>query len=385
MIKKILVLASQRKKSQEAIAFFSKYPSKYKISGLMCTDEKQIDSFKKQIREIKPDIIFFPNKEIAEQLLEEFNTKCYSDYLQFNQFLKDSNCDLVVSDLTGIDSIKLILSTIGDYKDICLLNLEPILYSGKIIITEAKNKGINLFFITHQFYSLDLFLKFKGTIANVGRVVLTNFDNQYDKENIGDYTSPSKPLSEFKKILYYKNKMWLPRHLIAFNYIYDIDLEKFEYYKSNSDSLTVIIQLKNGSNCMTITNNNKELIYNYYFLENSIDTKEDLTANINIKLEKAMIEDVLSLDLASKAIAKGGTYPILYQMTYDICAEAIYKGKTKNKNLFFKVFEEVLEDRAFYSKNINIQTIFALYDRIKEKIEKEHLKKNKDQKEKTKK
>ena len=97
MIKKILVLASQRKKSQEAIAFFSKYPNRYKISGLMCTDEKQLDFFKKQIKEIKPDVVFFPNKESAEKIFDESSTKCFYDYTNTPN-LKASNCDVVVSD-----------------------------------------------------------------------------------------------------------------------------------------------------------------------------------------------------------------------------------------------------------------------------------------------
>lgn len=229
MIKKILILASQRKKSQEAIAFFSKYPSKYKISSLMCTDEKHIDFFRTQIKNLKPDVIFFPNKELADQLVEDFNIKCYHDYFQFSQFLKDSNSDLVVSDLVGIDSIKLILSAVGEYKDLCLLNLEPILYSGKIIINEAKNKGINLYFVTHQFYSLNLFFKCKNRLDNVSKIVLTNFDNEYEKESLDNYLYPSKPLSEFKKILYYKNKMWLARHLFVFSDFYNISSDKIGY------------------------------------------------------------------------------------------------------------------------------------------------------------
>jgi 1-deoxy-D-xylulose 5-phosphate reductoisomerase len=378
MIKKILVLASQRKKSQEAIAFFSKYPNRYKISGLMCTDEKQLDFFKKQIKEIKPDVVFFPNKESAEKIFDESSTKCFYDYTQYTQFLKASNCDVVVSDLIGIDSIKLILATVGEYKDLCLLNLEPILYSGKIIINEAKNKGVRIQFVTHQFYSFDLFQKYKN-IDSLNKIILIDFDSRYDKENLDNYTSPSKPLSEFKKILYYKNKMWLSRHMIALSYFYNIDLEKFEYYKSNTDSLSLILQLSNGSNCMNITNNDKELMLGYYFLDNITPNNQKLEKSIDIKLQKIDSKNVVSLDLAIKAQNIGGTYPILYQMAYDICAESIYKGKTKNKNLFFKVFEDILNDKSFYSKNINIQTIFALYEKLKEKIETEHLKKTKEE------
>lgn len=378
MIKRILVLASQRKKSQEALSFFSKHSSKYKISGLMCTDEKQLESFKKQIGILKPDVAFFPNKEGAEQIIEELNIRCFYDYTQYNQFLKASNCDLVISDLIGVDSIKLILATVGEYKDICLLNLEPILYSGKIIVNEAKNKGVKIQFVTHQFYSFELFQKYNN--ESINKVIFTDFESKYEKENLDNYTYPSVPLSEFKKILYYKNKMWLSRHLIAFSYFYNIDLDKFEYYKSNTDSLSLILKLKNGSTNLNVANNDKELIYNYYFIDNLKTQNSNLEKTIDIKLQKISEKNIISLDLANKAMVKGGTYPILYQMTYDFCAEATYRNKTKNKSFFFKVFEDILNDKSFYSKNINIQTIFALHEKLKTKIETEYLKKTKEEK-----
>ena len=377
MIKRILVLASQRIKSQEAIAFFSKYPSKYKISALMCTDEKQLELFKKQIKEIKPDVVFFPSKEGTDQIIEELNTRCFYDYTQYAQFLKASNCDLVVSDLTGIDSIKLILATVGEYKDICFLNLEPILYSGKIIINEARNKGITLKFITHPFYSIDLFQKQKNNIDNINKIILTSFDNEYDKEELINYTHPSKPLSEFKKILYYKNKMWLSRHLMAFSNFYDLDLDKFEYYKSNTSQVSVILQLNNGCNFLSHTNNDKQIIFDAYYLGNTKTNNVEIAKTIDIKLQKIKSTDIQSLDLATQAMLKGGTHPMLYQIAYDLCAEAIYNNRTKDKNLFFKVFQEILKDKTFYSKNINIQTIFALYEKLKIKIETEYLKKEK--------
>lgn len=379
MIKRILVLASQRKKSQEAMSFFSKHSSKYKISALMCTDEKQLDFFKKQLKEISPDVVFFPDKDTAEKITDEFNIKCFYDYTQYSQFLKISNCDLVVSDLVGIDSIKLILATVGEYKDLCLLNLEPILYSGKIIVNEAKNKGVRIQFVTHQFYSFDLFQKYKN-IENINKLILTSFDSQYDKENIDYYTHPSKPFSEFKKILYYKNKMWLSRHLIAFSYFYNLNLDKFDYYKSNTDSLSLIFQLNNGSNCMNITNNNKEIFYDHYFIGSQKPKDIEIKKTIDIALQKVSVKDNQYLDLANKAMIKGGTFPIVYQMAYDLCAEAIYTNKSKNKNLFLKVFENILGDKTYYSKNINIQTIFALYEKLKTKIETEYLKKTKDSK-----
>jgi 1-deoxy-D-xylulose 5-phosphate reductoisomerase len=377
MIKRILVLASQRKKSQDAITFFSKYPNKYKISALMCTDESQFELFKKQIIEIKPDIVFFPSKDGADKIIDEFNIVCFYEYTQYTSFLKAINCDLVISDLTGIDSIKLILATVGEYKDICFLNLESILYSGKIIINEARNKGVTLNFITNQFYSIDLFQKQKSNLDNINKVILVSYDSQYDKEELINYTHPSKPLSEFKKILYYKNKMWLSRHLMAFSNFYNLDLEKFEYYKSNSSQVSVILQQNNGSNCMVSTEDNKELIFEYYYPSNTKASNRDIAKTIDIKLQKIKSSDIQSLDLATKAMIKGGTYPILYQMAYDLCAEATYNNRTKDKNVFFKVFEEVLKDKTYYSKNINIQTIFALFEKLKTKIETEYLKKEK--------
>lgn len=373
MIKKILILASQRKKSQEIIDFFKKHNQNYKIVALLCSDDKQIDFFKKQVKELSPSVIFIPNKDLAEKLEDEFNIKCYFDYSQYTAFLKSTDCDLVISDFTGIDSIKLILATIGEYKDIGLLNLEPILYSGKIIINESRNKGVKLQFITSQLHSLSQFLKTRN-INDINKITLIDYNTKEDKEKLEYYTSPSKTLSEFKKILYFKNKMWLSRHLIAINNIYDIDIESFEYYKSNTDSVTLVLQLNDGSNFINFFENNKEIIYNHYYLENKdIKEKNQLDKNIDIKLQKIENTDIATLNLAYSAVKKGGTYSILFQIVYDICVEEIYNNNLPADS-FIKIFSKILEDKSFYSKNPNIQTIFALEQKIKEKIDKEYKK-----------
>lgn len=372
MIKKILILGSQRKKAQEIIDFFKKHNQKYKISALLCNDEKQQDLFKKQIQELQPSVIFFPNKSVAEKLELEFNIKCYFDYSQYTLFLKNTNCDLVISDFTGIDSVKLILASIGEYKDIGLLNLEPILYSGKIITNEAKNKGINVSFLTSQFQSLSLLLK-TNNVKDINKLILIDYETKEDKENIKNYTVPSKSLSEFKKIFYFQNKMWLSRHLITMSNLYDLDLDYFDFYKSNTDKISLILQLKDGNTIFNYSENTKEPVYNYYFLENK--NKTDLQINnIDIKLSKVKTEEIQTLNLAIKALKQGGSYPILFQIVYDICAEEIYNNNL-SKNSFVKIFSKILDDKTFYSKNPNIQTIFALEERLKEKIKKEIKKK----------
>ena len=374
MIKKILILGSQRKKSQEIIDFFKRHNQKYKISALLCNDEKQFDLFKKQIQELQPSVIFFPNKDLAEKLELEFNIKCYHDYSQYTSFLKITDCDLIISDFTGIDSVKLILASIGEYKDIGLLNLEPILYSGKIIINEAKNKGIELNYITPQFQSMSLFLNTKK-LNEIDKIILIDYDTKEDKENLTNYTAPSKALSEFKKIFYFKNKMWLSRHLIVMSNLYNLELDNFDFYKSNTEKINLILQLKNGCNFFNYTDNNKESIYNLYYLDNSqIKENNKLEDNININIKKINFEEIATLKLAYLAIKKGGSYPILFQIVYDICAEELYKNNLP-KDSFIKIFSKILEDKTFYSKNPNIQTIFALDEKIRERIKKEIKKK----------
>jgi len=370
MLKKILILGSQRKKSQEIIDFFKKQ-QKYKIVALLCSDEKQQETFRKQIKEIKPSIVFFPNKEIAEKIEEEFNIKCFFDYSEYNVFLKNTDCDLVISDFTGIDSVKLILATIAECKDIGLLNLEPILYSGKIVINEAKIKGIKLNYITSQFKLLTYFLKTRN-INDIKKIILMDYDTKEDKENIINYTSPSKQISELKKVLYFKNKMWLARHLIVFSQLYDLDLECFDFYKSNTDKINLILQLEDGSSLFNYLEDNKESIYKQYYLENQNikEKQKPIEETINIKLQHTNSDSIPTLKLAKQAILKGGCFPILYQIAYDVCADNIYKNKS-SEDCFIKIFKKILEDKnPLYYKNPNIQTIFALYEKIEKEIRK---------------
>ena len=54
--------------------------------------------------------------------------------------------------------------------------------------------------------------------------------------------------------------------------------------------------------------------------------------------------------------------------------KSFYKNNLP-KDSFVKIFSKILEDKTFYSKNPNIQTIFALDEKIRERIKKEIKKK----------
>lgn len=374
MLKKILILGSQRNKSQEIIDFFKKHTNKYKITALLCNDETKLDFFKKQIKEIQPVVIFFPNEKVSENLEQEFNIKCFFDYSLFTSFLKNSDCDIVVSDFTGIDSVKLILASIGENKDVSLLNLEPILYSGKIIVNEAKLKAIDLKYITSQFLTLSEFLKIKN-ISDINKIILVDYNTKYDKKDILDYTFPSKQLSEFKKIYYFKNKMWLSRHLFSFCSSYNLTIDNFECYKSSTNNLNLILHLKDGNYLFNYNTQDKETIFVNYYMP-SVFKNENLQTNIEINLNKIKIDDIDTLKLAKRALNQGGTYSVLFQIVYDICLEELYYNNI-SKDIFVSFFTKILDDKSFFSKNPNIQTIFALEKKIKEKIKKEYLKKEK--------
>lgn len=372
MLKKILILGSQRKKSQEIIKFFNQNSQKYKISAILCSDSKSLSIFKSQIQELKPSVVFYPDKKIAEEIEIEFNIKCYCDYLQYTTFLKNSDADIVISDITGIDSVKLILATIGEFKDIGLLNLEPLLYSGKIIINEARNKGVKLNIFTSQFQSLSFFLKIKN-INDISKLILCDYDTKENKISLDSFISSKNTLPEFKKIYYYKNKMWLSRHLAVLYSLYNFDLDSFSYYKSNIANINLILQLKNGNNVFYFSDKNKESIFSYYYLDSQENKNNSFPNTIDIKLSKINYTKIPTLDLMHKSIVKGGTYPILYQIVYDYCAEKIYQNKLP-KDAFLKIFPKILENKAYYTKSPNIQTIYALDKKIKDKIDKEFIK-----------
>jgi 1-deoxy-D-xylulose 5-phosphate reductoisomerase len=327
--------------------------------------------FLKQVIEINPKCIYFDRKEdydIIQSKNISDNIGLFCGDESFIKFLKYTEIYHVISSIRGSASIKKILSSIYEYKDITLLNASPILCSGQVIVQEAKAKGVSLNICTYPIYSLEQFLKSRKMNDIYS---LHFFSSNHKKEGTtdldpDDYNSYLEFVNKYNSI----NKTKLLYESYLTYYLYDIPVTKVSYYEQSKPLISIAVQFKDGSNLLNTTTKDIENIFNYFFLDTDSLTKlkmpiyETLTISIN----KINQDDYKLLKLGINALSRKGSTPILFYITLDKLIEMMYNKVLKKGTDVSKAIEEIINDKEIYNKKLDLGSIYALEKRISDRL-----------------
>ncbi len=378
MKKNITILGSNNHLGVKALEFFSEYSSKFNIYALSYDSKiSNINEFIEQIKNFKPKVIFIDNKKAEEYIISKIDVDVYCGDSNFINFIKSTDIGEIVSALFGVDSVKKILSAIYEYKDITLLNTSPILYSGGIIPREAKSKAVKLNIFSHPVYAINQFIK-SNRLKDVNKAFLYTLKRK-NKEKTIDSTDFDSFIS-FLKHFYSVNKIRLVNDMFLVHYIYNLPIDKFDFFEQSIKLIGVNLKFNNGSNLIHATNIDLRSIFNYYFLENDghlIKNNAPDMGDFTISFNKVDIKNEKFLELGVEALKRGGICPIVYYITCEIVASMIYHNKLKKTANLYKILLEVKEDNTLHNKYPDLNTIYSVESKIKKFICDKYCKKGK--------
>ena len=370
MLKKIVIFGSDTSYGKIAFDFFSKFSDSYKIVGLTFSSDRAL--FLKQLKSINAQFALVSDDKVCKEIeLDYNNSNCYFFSKESsNNFIKGSDSDIYVFTESNISNLKNILSIIYDQKDVVLMDIDPILFSGKILRYEAKLKGINLYPITLQTYSLNQFLKVRD-IKELEKIILTTHEKKYTKEDIEEIRDQKTDFYKFKKCFYSFTKFSLVKQLYLINYLYDIPLEKFDYFTQNKNIISLITDFSDGSNFINTTNNDIYPVLYYYFCKDKEGFKEKNNVisgdKINLSLTRLDVLKEPFLKIGVDFLKKGGSYPIVYFLAFEILTEKYWNNKIKFKGLLKKL-EELYNDKKYYVTKPDLKTIISLKNKLEHNL-----------------
>jgi 1-deoxy-D-xylulose 5-phosphate reductoisomerase len=371
MKKNVSILGSNTPLSITIIEFFKKYTNKYNIVGITYDSKlDNLDIFLEQIKIITPKCVYVDRREDYDKIqAKEISDKVnvFFGEESFIKFIKSTEIDIVVSSLRGSSSVKKILSSIYEYKDITLLDSSPLLYSGYIIVQEARSKGVSLNVFTYPIYSLAQFLKSR----KINDIYSVDFFSSKHKDKIKDIDPDDyKTYFEFLRQFHSINKTKILFESYLANYLYNIPISKVSFYEQSKPIISIAVQFKDGSNLLNITNKDIENIFNYYFLDSDLlmNQKYISSDSLAISINKLNINDYKLLQLGINALEKGGSIPIIFYLILDKLTELIYSKNIKPGMDIYKIIEEIINDKDLYNKKPDLSLIYAFEKNICEKL-----------------
>jgi 1-deoxy-D-xylulose 5-phosphate reductoisomerase len=373
MKKNIVILGSNNDLGNEALDFFLNNSNKFIIFGLSYDSKiDNLDLFITQVNRVKPKRIFLSEKKDINYIESKVKVDIFSGAENFSNFIKSNQIDEVVSSLSGIISVKKILSAIYEFKDITLLNTSPLLYSGKIIVNEAKSKGIKLKLFSYPIYSLDFLLK-SNPVNKINTINLFSQKVTSKAISINEHTNYVSYLKKF----YSLNKIRLVNDLFLINYIYNIHPNSFLFYEQTDRFANIDVNFINGTSVIFAANLNLESIFNYYFLNSGMKLKSDIfnkQKKFSISFSKIDLSKEKFLELGLYAIEKGGSYPIVYYIAIETILNLIYNRKLKENVKIYDLLKKIIDDKSLFDKYPDLSSVCAIEQKIKSNLEYYYIK-----------
>lgn len=364
MKKNIVILGSNNSLGVQAINFFKKNLNKYFIYGISYDNNvDNINLFINQIKELKPKKIFLTQQNDAEHIKAKIDVEIIQGFDNFTNFISNKKIDEVISSLSGIFSVKYILSSIYEYKDITLLNTSPLLYNGKIIINEIKSKGIDLKIFSYPLYSLD-FINKSLNKRLIDEIQLFSVMKKNQELTFTDF----KTTDEYFKYFFSVNKIRLVIDMFLLHYMYDFPANKFSFMNQSKKLMNANIKYQNGTNIYFAAKLNLTSIFNYYYLgKNNVQEKNLEETKINVNFTKITPNSEKYLDLGIKALEKGGSMIFVYYYSITYLLNEFVNKKIKEK-VIYEITKNLIEDKTLYHKYPDLSTISAIENSIVKKI-----------------
>ncbi len=145
MKKHLVLLGSTGSIGQQTLSVADKFPERFTIAGLAAGSN--IDLLEKQARLFKPAMIAIAKKELVPELekrLRDTNVRVLGGEKGLLEMVGISRADWIVNALVGFSGLRPTALALEEGKNIALANKETLVAGGELIMTLAKNKGLDI-------------------------------------------------------------------------------------------------------------------------------------------------------------------------------------------------------------------------------------------------
>jgi 1-deoxy-D-xylulose-5-phosphate reductoisomerase len=173
-MKKISILGSTGFIGTSTLKIIAAFPDRFKVVGLAAG--KNIDRLSQQIQSFKPELVSVSDKVWSEKLKElipaNIPVRILSNQSGMIKVATHPEADLVVSAMVGSVGLIPTMAAIKSGKRVALANKETLIVAGRLVMEEARARGVEIIPIDSEHSAI--FQALKGNKKeDVSRIILT--------------------------------------------------------------------------------------------------------------------------------------------------------------------------------------------------------------------
>ena len=335
--KQIAILGSTGSIGTQALEVIRTYPDRFEVYAL--TANNQVDLLIQQAREFMPEAAIIGNKDLYPKLkeaLEDLPIKVYAGMDAITQIVESEPIDMVLAAMVGYAGLLPTMRAIQAGKAIALANKETMVVAGEIINELALKHQVPIFPVDSEHSAIFQCLELYNPVE---KVILTASGGPFRKTALRDLANVTK-----KEALKHPNwdmgaKITIDSasmmnkgfEVIEAKWLFSLKPEQIEVVVHPQSIIHSMVQFQDGSIKAQLGLPDMKLPIQYAFsYPDRLQTnypRVDFRQYASLTFEEPDLKRFRNLQLAYKALAKGGSMPCTLNAANEIAVDAFLKDR----------------------------------------------------------
>lgn len=351
----VAILGSTGSIGTQTLDVISRFRDTYKVIGL--TARSSAITMIEQIRQFRPVVAIMEDRDAYEQVKEvigdeEVHPKDYTYVLpqhhadtsdrqdELERLASDKGVDIVVAAMVGFAGLRPTIAAIKAGKKVCIANKETFVVAGELINALAKKSGAEIIPIDSEHSAIAQCLVGEKH-ESIKRIILTASGGPFRtlaKESFKDITleqalkHPNWVMGR-KITIDSATLMNKGLEVIEARWLFDVPLEKVDVIVHPQSIIHSMVEFVDGSVKAQLGAPDMRLPIQYALgyperLPQEYDIL-DLLKNNRFDFEEPDTERFPCLELARKALRRGGLYPCILNAANEVAVEAFLEEKLR--------------------------------------------------------
>ena len=357
-MKNIGILGSTGSVGSQSLDVIDNHKDKFNVKFLAANSN--VNSLINQTEKFKPEFICIYDKSKYKQLKDKVNTtKVLSGHEGLMELCELSNIDIILNSIVGYGGLKPTLKIIESGTDIALSNKESIVQAGHLVMNLAKLKNVNIFPVDSEHSAIWQCLvgEKKSTIK---KIILTasggpfrNFPkNKFSKISVSQALNHPNWKMGKKITIDSATMMNKGFEMIEAFWLFGINPKNIEIVVHPQSIIHSMVEFIDGSVKAQLSNPDMRMPIQYAFSYPDRYELNDLEFDIKkfskLDIEPLNMNKFKCVELSFDAINKGGSYPVILNVSNDIAVNLFL-----NEKILFTQIPKIIDECMRHHSYVN--------------------------------
>ena len=348
-MKNLGILGSTGSVGTQSLNVIDNNKNKFNIKFLAANTNSKL--LIEQVKKFNPEYVCIYDKSKYLELKKHINSsKILCGYDGLMELCELRNIDIVLNSIVGYSGLEPTLKIIESGTDIALSNKESIVQAGHLVINLAKSKNVNIFPVDSEHSAIWQCL-FGEKKSKIRKIILTASGGPFRKlskskfESITVEQALSHPNWEMGRKISIDSATMMNKgfEMIEAFWLFNIDIRNIEIVVHPQSIIHSMVEFIDGSIKAQLSYPDMRLPIQYAFSfperYNLDNLRFDIKDFYKLNFEILDLDKFKCVKLAFDAIKKGGSFPVVLNVSNDIAVDLFL-----NKKIGFTQIPYIIND-----------------------------------------